>query len=310
MLQIIKSLLKKNFYIYIFSRFLYVKIYVKIVEKFNIIKSSQLNKKQNNFFKDNPKEIGEVLFYDQIFFYPKRSTYLKKFLKNFENDKTKKTYETLKRDFFDMNRINCVLDIGANIGYQSLFYNNFFLSNTKIVCFEPHPISYFFLEKNLSKFNNIILYNFALGNKEGKEIISIPEHESHEANNLGIARISKSFTNYLKAEIIVKKFDELKILNDDYQSIFIKIDVEGYEKNVLLGMKNFLKKKKNLFLKIEVNKNYHNYSELKYIIDFLFSLNFSFFILDNNKLVKLNKVEIFKFSLYRNVEIYCKKNSF
>ena len=247
------------------------------------------------------------MFYDQIFFYPKRSTYLKKFLRNFENDKTKKTYETLKRDFFDMNRINCVLDIGANIGYQSLFYNNFFLSNTKIVCFEPHPISYFFLEKNLSKFNNIILYNFALGNKEGKEIISIPEHESHEANNLGIARISKSFTNYLKAEIIVKKFDELKILNDDYQSIFIKIDVEGYEKNVLLGMKNFLKKKKNFFLEIEVNKNYHNYSELKYIIDFLFSLNFSFFILDNNKLVKLNKVEIFKFSLYRNVEIYCKK---
>ena len=307
MLKIIKNLLKKNFYIYIFSRFLYVKIYVKIFEN---LKNLKLNKKQIIFFKDSPKEIGKVLFYNQTFFYPKRSTYLKNFLKNFEKNKTNKSYELLGTNFFDMKEIDCILDIGANIGYQTLFYNNFFSSNTKMICFEPHPISYFFLKKNLSKFNNISLYNIALGDKESKEIISVPKHESLEANELGIARISKNFTNYLKAEINVKKFDDLDILKDEYKSIFIKIDVEGYEKNVLLGMKNFLEKRKNFYLEIEVNKNYHNFKELKIIIDFLFNLNFNFFILDNNKLIKLDKLEIFKFSLYRNVEIYCKKYSF
>ena len=307
MLKIIKNLLKKNFYIYIFSRFLYVKIYVKIFEN---LKNLKLNKKQIIFFKDSPKEIGKVLFYNQTFFYPKRSTYLKNFLKNFEKNKTNKSYELLGTNFFDMKEIDCILDIGANIGYQTLFYNNFFSSNTKMICFEPHPISYFFLKKNLSKFNNISLYNIALGDKESKEIISVPKHESLEANELGIARISKNFTNYLKAEINVKKFDDLDILKDEYKSIFIKIDVEGYEKNVLLGMKNFLEKRKNFYLEIEVNKNYHNFKELKFIIDFLFNLNFNFFILDNNKLIKLDKLEIFKFSLYRNVEIYCKKYSF
>ena len=126
-------------------------------------------------------------------------------MENFKNDKIFNEYNILKKNFFDIKNIDCVLDVGANIGYQALFYKNFFNSNT--------------------------------------EIISVPKHESHRLTNLGIASIAKGKTNHLKEEVQVKKFDDLDVLKSEYKSIFIKIDVEGYEKQVLIGMNNFFKKK-------------------------------------------------------------------
>ena len=303
----IKKKLKKNFYIYLVLKFLYVRVYLKINEKIRNHILFNLNRKRNSFFKANPKEKGEAILFGKTFFYPKRSLYYKKFLENFEDDKISSELNILKKSFFDEKSIDFILDVGANIGYQTLFYKSYFASNTKILCFEPHPISYFFLNENLSQYKNISLYNFALGDRESKEIISVPKHESHRLTNLGIASISKNKTNHLKEEIQVKKFDDLDILKGEYKSIFIKIDVEGYEKKVLLGMNNFLKKKINIFLQIEINKNYQNFNELKSIVNFLSDLNYSFFVFDKSKLIKLDQKEIIKICLFQNNEVYCKK---
>lgn len=304
----IKNKLKKNLYIYLSLKFLYVKIYIKLNEKIRNYIIFNLNRKKNNFFKANPKEKGDTILFGKTFFYPKRSLYYEKFLEKFKNDKILNEYNILKKNFFDVKNIDCVLDVGANIGYQALFYKNFFTPNTEILCFEPHPISYYFLNENLAQYKNISLYNFALGDKESKEIISVPKHESHRMTNLGIASIAKSKTSHLQEEIWVKKFDDLDVLKSECKSVFIKIDVEGYEKQVLIGMNNFFKKKINTFLQIEINKNYQNFTELKLIINFLYDLNFTFFIIDKNKLIQLNKKEeIFKICLFQNNEVYCKK---
>ena len=306
----IKNKLKKNLFIYLILKFLYVKIYLNLKEKVRNYIILNLNRKKNNFFKANPKEKGDTILFGKTFFFPKRSLQYKKFLENFKNDKIFNEYNILKKNFFDIKSIDCVLDVGANIGYQALFYKNFFNSNTKILCFEPHPISYYFLNENLGQYKNINLYNFALGDKESKEIISVPKHESHRLTNLGIASIAKGKTNHLKEEVQVKKFDDLDVLKSEYKSIFIKIDVEGYEKQVLIGMNNFFKKKINTFLQIEINKNYQNFNELNLIIDYLSDLNFTFFIIDKNKLTQLNKKEeILKLCLFQNNEVYCKKTT-
>ena len=82
-----------------------------------------------------------------------------------KDEKLKKTIEEMKIhekehcEFFE-KEIECILDVGANIGYQSSFYSKFFGNKIKIHSFEPHPISYYFLEKNYTKsasyFNSII----------------------------------------------------------------------------------------------------------------------------------------------------------
>jgi len=93
--------------------------------------------------------------YNKEFFYPKYSIFYKEYFKNFEAKTTLNTeYNLIAKEFFE-KEIECILDVGANIGYQSSFYNKFFGNKIKIHSFEPHPISYYFLEKNLSSFDNI-----------------------------------------------------------------------------------------------------------------------------------------------------------
>ena len=53
-------------------------------------------------------------------------------------------------------------------------------------------------------------------------------------------------------EIIVKPLDE--IFNKRRKNCFIKIDVEGHEKNVIIGSQNILKNNSCL-LQVEVSKN-------------------------------------------------------
>ena len=53
-------------------------------------------------------------------------------------------------------------------------------------------------------------------------------------------------------EIIVKPLDT--VFNKKRKNCFIKIDVEGHEKNVIIGSQNFLKNNSCL-LQVEVSKN-------------------------------------------------------
>lgn len=106
-----------------------------------------INYKKNKIFKSHIKEEEKIILYNKEFFYPKYSVFYKEFLKNFETKTTlNKEYNLIAKEFFE-KEIECILDVGANIGYQSSFYNKFFGDKIKIHSFEPHPISYYFLEK-------------------------------------------------------------------------------------------------------------------------------------------------------------------
>ena len=69
-----------------------------------------------------------------------------------------------------------------------------------------------------------------------------------------------------KKKIICRKFDDLKL---NIKPHFIKIDTEGFDEYVLLGMKKTIKKYKPIFL-IEYNIEYYN--NIKYILKGLFAL--------------------------------------
>jgi len=305
MLYFLKQILKKNYFIYFISRFLYEKIFMFCYRSLINCNKFLINYKKNKYFKSHAKEVKKIILYNKEFFYPKYSISYEEYFKNFEAKTTlNKEHNLIAKEFFE-KEIECILDVGANIGYQSLFYNKFFGNKIQIHSFEPHPIIYYFLEKNLSSFDNIKLYNFALGSENKEDYMSIPNSDIHRLSSLGVMSIGQHSNNF-RTKILIKKFDLLPISFQQFKAIYIKIDVEGYEDNVLKGMSNFLNSNLHLYLKIEINKNFNNVAKINSTINFIEKLNFKFFIVKNGKFINYSKSQIIKHLIYRNEDIFCK----
>ena len=306
MRSFLKKLLKKNFVIYKFSLFIYQNILINNYLLCKKIIFFILNFKENKKFLNEHKDIEKTFLYDQKFYYPKNSIFLRNTVEQRKNDNSlEKEYDLIRNKFFNKN-IGIILDIGANIGYQSLFYRKIFGKNIDIYCFEPHPINFYFLEKNLSNLENFKLMNFALGKDNTEDTMSIPFSELDRLSNLGLMSIG-SKSNILKEKIFIKKFDLLKMKEKIKSNTYIKIDVEGYENNVVLGMSKFLDEQENLYLKIEVNRKYKNEKNIQELINFFEKKNYRFFLLEKNIFVNYDIKDILKKLIFRNIELFIKK---
>ena len=155
----------------------------------------------------------------------------------FENDHLTKTlkkgafYETfligVLNGIFDAKDVFCFYDVGANVGYHSLFVKKKF-KNAKVYSFEPMPKIFSVLEKNIEKnFLDITPMNIALGKDLGNINIIFDKSDS------GNSRISDN-GQMCKITSIDTIANELSIPD------VIKIDVQGFEKFVLAGAKNII----------------------------------------------------------------------
>ncbi len=142
-------------------------------------------------------------------------------------------YFTFLEDYEEMlflihylKRDDVFVDVGANIGSYSILAA--MTNNLKVHAFEPNKVSYQILNKNilLNKLDGkIISYQCGLGKKNSKENIIEIGALSHIINEQDIA----------SHEIKLRKLDDII----DTANL-MKIDVEGYEENVLLGSKKIL----------------------------------------------------------------------
>lgn len=75
------------------------------------------------------------------------------------------TQKTYLFDFLSLNPGATIVDVGANIGLFSLFALQHCNHDAEIYCFEPVPMTFSCLQKNLERFKNKIhLYNIGIGN--------------------------------------------------------------------------------------------------------------------------------------------------
>ena len=151
-----------------------------------------------------------------------------------------------------------VLDIGAWCGTWSLAMQKY---AETIFCYEPDKTHFACLEKNFESFNNVSLYNHAIGNEEG--FVQLTE-ESATQNTRVIQE---------KGDTKICTLDSLNLNNVD----LIKIDVEGYEMEVIKGAIETIKNVK--FIMIELNNNAKRYgSSNREIEKFLPTLGFEILI--------------------------------
>ncbi len=116
-----------------------------------------------------------------------------------------------------------VVDVGANIGYYTLLMGKL---KATVHSFEPEPNNFALLKKNveLNYLTNVILYNKAVSNTNGKEKLVLADHGTgqHKLGN------SKFGSKTMDVEVTTIKLEHID---------FAKIDVEGAELLVLKGMK-------------------------------------------------------------------------
>jgi FkbM family methyltransferase len=122
------------------------------------------------------------------------------------------------------------IDVGANCGFYSLFASNFF---ENVYSFEPTPDTFIRLKNNivLSKLRNITIYNEALGGECKYVVLRINEYN---AGGNSIDEKALSYDGKTRLKIRQNKLDNfIDIFNTRID--FIKIDVEGFEMQVLQG---------------------------------------------------------------------------
>lgn len=155
------------------------------------------------------------------------------------------------------------IDIGANTGsFSDLILNNFNVK--KAYLYEPSSSCFNFLIKKFGKIKTIKIINIGLSNQKKNKMF----YDYKLSSQSSLYQLNKNFS-YL-SDINKKylcKFDRFDNLNKKLRSVDLcKIDAQGEDFNILLGMINTLKKKKIKIIKIEVTFiNYYKKNEAKYL---------------------------------------------
>jgi FkbM family methyltransferase len=134
-----------------------------------------------------------------------------------------------------------IIDIGANIGYTALLMaKRLEQQNVSVIAFEPYPSTFIKLEENLglNKFKNIKAENIALGSTES-ELMMVQDCPSNSGGYRAFNPNTHIHGNVIK--VTQTALDTYLEGNRD-SIIFIKIDVEGYEFNSLLGAMHTIRK--------------------------------------------------------------------
>lgn len=181
------------------------------------------------------------------------------------------TYEKGTLDFIKhhLPEGGVFLDIGANIGLMSIYASIVCGASGKVFSFEANPETLEILKENISlnKITNIVTVGKAVGSKADKLKI----YNNWSVNRGGATLIKPSGSNE-GVDVDMIALDETEPFNSLRISM-VKIDVEGFELDVLLGMKKILSASAPPVLIIECSADRNNnYESTHSIYDFVSSL--------------------------------------
>lgn len=149
----------------------------------------------------------------------------------------------LVKRYFQLNNA-LFWDVGANLGLYSLVASK--NKQSRVVAFEPHPFTFQLLNRQIeiNERNNITAVNLGLSAMDG---------------DVRFSNVDGSSTNSIVEEfdetsstIIVPVVQADHFIQDEVPHM-VKIDVEGFEREVLLGFQNRMKEVKLMI--VEVSRN-------------------------------------------------------
>ena len=172
-----------------------------------------------------------------------------------------------------------LIDIGASGGVNPKWNKK--KKNFLTVLFEPNKNAYEHLLKNKKK--NEVIIQKALSEK--KQNLNYYICQSHQASSFYKPNLNflKQFYNYerfnITKEVTIETdtLDNQLFINDVHDLDFIKLDVQGYEFNILKGSNNSLKKTIGIEIECEISEMYINQPLFSDVNNFVQSKKFELF---------------------------------
>lgn len=137
-----------------------------------------------------------------------------------------------------------ILDIGANIGYTSTLFSKIVSPGFKVYAFEPEHKNFVTLNQIIDAWNaksKIIPIRAAVAERDGK--IELWYNEKHHGDHRIVTQTySQSGIDLINVSVVEMQRIDSFVKSESIESSikFIKIDVQGYELPVCLGMEQTL----------------------------------------------------------------------
>ena len=183
----------------------------------------------------------------------------------------------------DLFKTDLVIDVGANKGQfaqkiRQIGYRG------KIISFEPLKEVYSELISNSLRDEKWEIFPMvAVGDSNSKTFINVSENFASSSvleiqnEHITAAKDSRYIDSYQVNQV---KLDDLNF-DKDFDSIFLKIDVQGYEFNVLKGAEDLLKQISLIKVEISFTKLYQGTYDWKKLINYLESKGFEIWDFEN-----------------------------
>lgn len=183
---------------------------------------------------------------------------------------------------FTPKREDIVIDIGAHVGRYTLIASKRVGSKGLVLAIEPDPANVQMLKSNieLNNLTNIKIIRCAVCAEQKKIKLYLPGDNSEVTiyNTIMQARAHSSersvdvdgYTlNYILEQYVNQTTE------DNIREIWVKIDVEGAEYEVLKGAINLLSRNQDISILIEIHNLREGYNLYGPILEFLKSYNFN-----------------------------------
>lgn len=178
---------------------------------------------------------------------------------------------------FQAQNITLVLDVGASEGTYSLHLRRSGYRR-RIISFEPLSESFPTLQQRTAKDPLWSCENVAVGDSDDIIEINVSGHKTSSS----ILPISKAHLTAMPSSVTVRK-EKVKIVRLDSllgklfkrnENIYLKIDVQGFERHVLEGARETLKQTRAIELELSLVPMYEGGPVLAEMLDYLSDLDF------------------------------------
>jgi len=171
-------------------------------------------------------------------------------------------YLALRKFLLDKYQIDVVLDVGANVGGFGRQIRDLGFTN-RIVSFEPVRHVFQVLDQQASKDGNWAAMNYGLGDFDGSATINISENNAESSSILEMrectVRAAPSARYVRQEDIQVKRLDTVfDSVCAQCGSVYLKIDTQGFEKQVLEGGLKSLQRVSTVQLELSLESLYEN----------------------------------------------------
>jgi len=175
-----------------------------------------------------------------------------------------------------------VVDIGANVGLHTLFFSEF-ARNGLVLSFEPARDTFFYLLGNVQHLKNVIPINIALS-----DAVGIAEFFAASDDAYSGLKDTKRKEIVNKYSVVSMRLDDILLPMNLDRIDFVKIDVEGLERNVLSGMAGIMEIHRPVLF-CEIYKGDNSNEDPDETVHYVMGKGYHAFVLNGNGLARYTK---------------------